>query len=148
MTNVTYEVYVQFGKRCHYQYTRNAVCFIDLLCLCFIRTYHDATITLDLVHNPVCGPPDPSFGIPGDDASYDYVVVGGGTAGLTIAARLAESGTYSVAVVEAGGFYEEADGNLSVIPSDDIWYAGSSPTDFNPSVDWGFVTTPQAVCSV
>ena len=116
MTNVTYEVYVQFGKRCHYQYTRNA------------------------------SPRGVRF--PGDDASYDYVVVGGGTAGLTIAARLAESGTYSVAVVEAGGFYEEADGNLSVIPSDDIWYAGSSPTDFNPSVDWGFVTTPQAVCSV
>lgn len=91
-------------------------------------------------------PPDPIFGIPGLDASYDYVVVGGGTAGLTIAARLAESGSYSVAVVEAGGFYEGADGNLSVIPSDDIWYAGSSPTDFNPEVDWGFITTPQEVC--
>ncbi|PCG99791.1 Glucose-methanol-choline oxidoreductase [Penicillium occitanis (nom. inval.)] len=96
-----------------------------------------------LSSNPF-SPPDPTFGVPGLDASYDYVVVGGGTAGLTIAARLTESGSYSVAVVEAGGFYEGADGNLSIIPSDDIWYAGSSPTDFNPTVDWGFITTPQA----
>lgn len=39
-------------------------------------------------------------------ASYDYVVIGGGTGGLAIAARLAESGTNSVAVIEAGGLYE------------------------------------------
>jgi choline dehydrogenase len=44
-----------------------------------------------------------SFGVPGKNASYDYVVVGGGTAGLTIAARLAEDSNTTVAVVEAGG---------------------------------------------
>ncbi|OKL62442.1 hypothetical protein UA08_02794 [Talaromyces atroroseus] len=87
-------------------------------------------------------PPDPVFGIAGQDASYDCVVVGGGTAGLTVAARLAESDSYSVAVVETGVFYEEADGTLSVIPSDDVWYARSNPTDSNPEIDWGFVTTP------
>jgi hypothetical protein len=34
--------------------------------------------------------------------SYDYIVVGGGTAGLAVAARLSESGKYSVGVLEAG----------------------------------------------
>lgn len=52
-----------------------------------------------------------SFGVPGINATYDYVVVGGGTAGLTIAARLAEDKDVSVAVVEAGGFYQVENGN-------------------------------------
>lgn len=33
---------------------------------------------------------------------YDYLVVGGGTAGLALAARLSESGRYVVGVLEAG----------------------------------------------
>ncbi|KAG4420213.1 hypothetical protein IFR04_006689 [Cadophora malorum] len=36
--------------------------------------------------------------------SYDYIVIGGGTAGLTVADRLTESGKYSVLVVEYGYF--------------------------------------------
>lgn len=39
-----------------------------------------------------------SFGIP-LSASYDYVIVGGGTAGLTVAARLVKDSSLSVAVV-------------------------------------------------
>lgn len=34
--------------------------------------------------------------------SYDYVVIGGGTAGLAVAARLTENKTISVLVLEAG----------------------------------------------
>jgi choline dehydrogenase len=45
-----------------------------------------------------------SFGIAGRNATYDYVVVGGGVAGSVAAARLAEK-NLSVALVEAGGFY-------------------------------------------
>ena len=76
----------------------------------------------------------------------DYIVVGGGTAGLTIAARLAE--TASVAVIEAGGFYEIGNSNLSQVPLDDIYFAGKERTDYNPLIDWGFYTTPQAVSPV
>lgn len=47
-------------------------------------------------------PSGSSYGVPGN-ASYDYVVVGGGTAGLTVATRLAQDGRFSVAVIEAGG---------------------------------------------
>lgn len=40
--------------------------------------------------------------------SYDYIVVGGGTAGLTIADRLSESCKYDVLVIEHGDFYDAA----------------------------------------
>lgn len=50
-----------------------------------------------------------------------------GTAGLTMAYRLAENGTYSVAVVEAGGFYEQDNGNTSVVPTYCTRYGADSP---------------------
>ncbi|KAL2034586.1 hypothetical protein VTO58DRAFT_105300 [Aureobasidium pullulans] len=86
-----------------------------------------------------------SFGVPGLNATYDYVVVGGGTAGLTIAARLAEDPNISVAVIEAGGFYQQDNGNGSVIPGlCTTQFTGSDPDDTQPLIDWGFTTTPQA----
>ena len=89
-----------------------------------------------------------SFGLPITQI-FDYVVVGGGTAGLAIAARLAEDGTRSVAVVEAGTFYEIGNGNLSQIPVYGPAFSGKAVTEATPLVDWGFFTTPQAVsCSL
>jgi|HubBroStandDraft_4_1064222.scaffolds.fasta_scaffold256589_2 choline dehydrogenase len=79
------------------------------------------------------------------NATYDYVVVGGGTAGLTVASRLSEDPSVRVAVVEAGNFYEIVTGNQSQIPADDVLYNGKDPSDTNPLVEWDFVTTPQAV---
>ena len=56
------------------------------------------------------------FGVPDIPATYDYVVVGGGTAGLVTARRLAANSSFSVAVIEAGGFCELDNGNYSEIP--------------------------------
>lgn len=57
------------------------------------------------------------FGVPGIPATYNYVIVGGGTAGLTLARRLAADTSVTVAVVEAGGLYETDNGNFSQIPA-------------------------------
>ncbi|THZ63827.1 putative choline dehydrogenase [Aureobasidium pullulans] len=85
----------------------------------------------------------------GLNASYDYIIVGGGTAGLTIATRLAQNGSLSVAVVEAGSFYELGNGNRSQIPYEDGDSSGTSPDleGVNSLIDWSFVTTPQTAFS-
>ncbi len=57
------------------------------------------------------------FGVPDIPVTYDYVVVGGGTAGLVMARRLAANSSFTVAVIEAGGFYEQDNGNYSSIPA-------------------------------
>ena len=89
-----------------------------------------------------------SFGIPGYNRTYDYIIVGGGTAGLTLATRLAQGQEGTVAVVEAGSFYEICNGNLSQIPADSGAFSGRSLTDWQPLVDWGYATTPQAVSTL
>ena len=70
---------------------------------------------------------------------------GGGTAGLTIATRLASDPAISVAVIEAGGFYEIDNGNRSVVPGYANYYTGSDPKNYQPLIDWGFTTVAQAV---
>jgi choline dehydrogenase len=87
-----------------------------------------------------------SFGRPGYNATFDYVVVGGGTAGLAIAYRLAEDGINTVAVVEAGGFYEQENGNTSAVPAYNQEYNYVTPDSQwdAPLVDWCFLTEPQA----
>lgn len=84
-----------------------------------------------------------SFGIPGLNATYDYLIVGGGTAGLVLANRLSASGAHTVAVIEAGSFYELSNGNQSQIPRW-VWNgAGLGFDDVNPLVDWMFRTEPE-----
>ncbi|KAL4907837.1 hypothetical protein BDW74DRAFT_166460 [Aspergillus multicolor] len=76
------------------------------------------------------------------NATYDYVIVGGGTSGLALAARLAEDPSVSVAVVEAGGYYE-LDGTIaSVIPG--LAAGANVGTDItdHSMVDWNFESQP------
>lgn len=81
------------------------------------------------------------FGIP-SNATFDYVVVGGGTAGLTIATRLAQNTSFSVAVIEAGGFSSIDNGNLSSIPAFNAYWVGKNPLTRNPLIDWEIKTEP------
>ncbi|KAL9006263.1 MAG: hypothetical protein Q9188_000985 [Gyalolechia gomerana] len=83
--------------------------------------------------------PEPS------NTTFDYVIIGGGNAGLTVASRLSEEPSTRVAVIEAGNFYEITSGNFSTIPSNDVYYNGKDPKDTNPLLDWGFTTIPQAL---
>lgn len=85
------------------------------------------------------------FGIPFFNASFDYVIVGGGTAGLTVAMRLAQNASNTVAVIEAGGFPEFDNGNLTAIPADSGYWIGKSPLERNPLIDWEIYTEPMAV---
>lgn len=68
--------------------------------------------------------------------TFDYIVVGGGTAGLTIASRLAQR-NFHVAVVEAGGYYEIMH-PISQIPGAACLGAGADIRTTS-AIDWGFV---------
>lgn len=87
-----------------------------------------------------------SFGLPGLNATYDYVIVGGGTAGLTVASRLAENSSLSIAVIEAGTFSEISNGNNSQVPAYSVRGIGGGEY-VNPWADWELKTTNQSVCS-
>ncbi|PSN75402.1 glucose-methanol-choline oxidoreductase-like protein [Corynespora cassiicola Philippines] len=79
--------------------------------------------------NPPAENESPTF-----EEEYDFVIAGGGTAGLVLGNRLTESGRFSVLVLEAG-------------PNPEIVKAYESPggNQFikGSSIDWNLITTPQ-----
>ena len=118
------------------------VSFCVSLSLCLRTTlvtcqYYDSVSAQDLISD--------FFGLPFQNATFDYVVIGGGTAGLTIANRLSENGSLSVAVVEAGGWYEFNNGNWSQIPAYAAASTGTEPLVRNNLVDWGYTTQQEPV---
>ncbi|CAE6497422.1 unnamed protein product [Rhizoctonia solani] len=68
--------------------------------------------------------------------TFDYVVVGGGTAGLALAARLSDNPKVSVGVIEAGPYYE----NDPLINTP----AFASQLQGNAKYDWLFKSVPQS----
>ncbi|KAI0390314.1 hypothetical protein F5Y17DRAFT_71379 [Xylariaceae sp. FL0594] len=81
----------------------------------------------------------PLYGVP---KTFEYVVVGAGTAGTALAVRLAQSGA-SVALVEAGQYYDFTNPLISSTPGLDVLPIGSDVTNANPLVDWVFVAKNQ-----
>jgi choline dehydrogenase-like flavoprotein len=67
--------------------------------------------------------------------AYDYIIVGAGSAGCAIAARLSENAACRVLLVEAGG----ADISRSALQSPVLW-----ASNFGTDVDWACRTIPQA----
>ncbi|KAF8905300.1 alcohol oxidase [Mucidula mucida] len=67
--------------------------------------------------------------------AFDYVIIGGGTAGLVVGARLSEDAKTSVLVLEAGP--ANLNDNLLLRP-------GQFGMQFNkPAYDWAYTTVPQ-----
>lgn len=73
------------------------------------------------------------------DAEIDYLVVGGGTAGLTVAARLSEDPAVRVGVLEAGDAHLHDESLLTP--------AAFAKIIESPDYDWQLRTVPQ-VCYV
>jgi choline dehydrogenase len=67
------------------------------------------------------------------DGPVDYVIIGAGSAGCVLAARLTADPAFRVALIEAGG---EADPRLSPVP-------GAASRMQDTKADWAFRTVPQ-----
>ncbi|MEM1119125.1 MAG: GMC family oxidoreductase N-terminal domain-containing protein [Bacteroidota bacterium] len=65
--------------------------------------------------------------------SFDYIVIGGGTAGPVVATRLTENPNNSVLLMEAG------DENTK----EGIAYANGAGSMWTPDTNWGYNSTPQ-----
>ena len=73
--------------------------------------------------------------VPQDGATFDYVIVGGGTAGCVLANRLSANPMTSVLMIEAGG---EANSPWVSIP------AGFYKLLTNPRYNWNLLSEPEA----
>ena len=64
------------------------------------------------------------------------MIIGRGTAGLTVARRLAANASSTIAVIEIDNFYEFSNGNISKIPAFAANFGGNNLIQKNPYLDW------------
>ena len=65
--------------------------------------------------------------------TYDYIIIGAGSAGCVLANRLSENLSNSVLLIEAGG--RDSNPNIHI--------PGAYSKLHRSSVDWGYETAPQ-----
>src|SRR3954453_17091493 len=87
---------------------------------------------LGFQHGPVPGAA-PRGGAVAERETYDYVVVGAGSAGAVVAARLSENADTRVLLLEAGGGAD----------ADEISIPAAFPALFKTRWDWNYTTTEQ-----
>ena len=66
--------------------------------------------------------------------SFDYIIVGAGSAGCILANRLSENGRHQILLIEAGG------------RDDSVWFkipVGYARSYYNPKVNWMYSTEPE-----
>jgi choline dehydrogenase len=95
----------------------------------------EPALSAALANQVVAGPVEHGGSGRGIESSYDYIVVGAGSAGCTIAARLSANPASRVLLIEAGG----ADISRPALQSPVLW-----PSNFGTDVDWAYRTTPQS----
>jgi choline dehydrogenase len=78
--------------------------------------------------------------LPMVDSRYDYLVIGAGTAGCVLAARLSEDPSVSVCVIEAGPDYPTLESLPAEIRDGLLTSADIMPGDH----EWGFTASPNA----
>ena len=72
-------------------------------------------------------------------AEYDYIVIGSGSAGAIVAARLAEDPNVSVLLLEAGG-----SDRTTLVRKPGMISLVQQVKQLKEKLDWGFSTAPQA----
>ncbi|KAF9258842.1 alcohol oxidase [Marasmius fiardii PR-910] len=97
------------------------------------------TFAVIVTCNPLLTHPIKRFTYGGDlSKSYDFVIIGGGQAGLALASRLSEDSNTTVLVIEAGDSGEAVQDKIS-IPSS-TYFNSLTKSDY----DWSYTTSSQA----